>query len=344
MTILNNVVFVLEQYERCTPEWGPSTYSVLPETLTESGFAEKVTTFYSDSLARQMGQTGAAELLLETCVGERLELLVFVPTGWPQIDPPRYVIKTIGSMGTKVYLVRGDAEGFHGRRFNASWFPFVDYIGFADMSVSSLGYNQPKAIQAFPCRSGKQFYDMGLERDIDVSFVGAVAGKREEYISFLREHGINVVTIGGLELDKRVPIEEYVRTLNRSKISLSFCTHTGEGFAQLKGRVLEIMMCGAMMIEDTGTETVKFFDDGKDFIMCPTKEKMLEKVKYYLGHAGEAVPVSMSGNRKVAELYNSKNLWAHILESIGFSLPDEITKDKNYLELSRKLERIRGGL
>lgn len=337
----------MQKYDRCRPEWGLSTFGVLADTLKETGFVQDVLAFYIDELSQQLGQPIMDEVLLQICASERPDLVVFVPTGWLHIDPSRSLIHAIvNDLGIKVYMVRDDPGGTEGKRFNESWFPFVSFIGFIDVSVPSLGYSgNPKAVQAFGCLDTKHFCDRGLRRDIDVSFAGSIGNwlLRDEHIQYLREHRVSVTTVGGLEYETRVPIEEYSNIISRSKISLSFCLHRTEGFSQIKRRVFDIMCCRTCMFEDRGTETEKFFEPGKDFVMYDGKEDLLGKVEYYLSHDVERETIAESGHRKVTELYSARNLWARILEKTGFDLPRDVTQDRSYQELSRKLDLIRDG-
>lgn len=344
----NKVLFVMAKHDRCTPEWGPSTFSVYPRTLSETGFVESVSAFYLDEMFAQSGSVGTNEMLLQWCAVSRPDLIVFIPTGWVHIDPSRIVTQTImEKLGAKVCLIRGDAAGEQGHQFNHSWFPFVSAIAFVDITVSSLGYSRnPKAIQGFICANNKDFYDRKIARDLDVSFAGSVGNwlNRADYLEFLKASGVDVFTGGGLEFDTKVSIEDYSKIINRSKISLSFCLHRTEGFSMLKGRVFDIMCCQSFLLEDAGTETAKLFDAGKDFVMYNSKEEMLEKIQYYLKHDRARQKIAEAGHRKVAELYTPRNLWAHILERTGFDISDEVGKDTRYLELSRKLEMIRWGI
>jgi hypothetical protein len=340
----------MNKYDRCHSDWGPSHFTALPETFIEADFAEDVMLLPIDEVAEQ---ATIDNLLLEVgangyMIGDKViksDLIVFVPTGWPHIDPSREVMGKIVKMGIKVHMVRGDSGGPHGHEFTESWFPFVTSIGFVDMGVAHLGYQtNPKAIQAFPCLNGKYFYDKHLERDIDVSFVGSIGNweRRGEYLDFLRSQGIKVMTAGGGEYDSRISTEEYSDIINRSKISLNFCLHRAGEYSQLKGRVLDIMGCRTCLIEDEGEETKNFFEDGKDFIMVRSKEEMADKVRYYLSHDHEREEIAQSGYQKVKRLYNSWNLWAYILEKLGFEIPVDIAIDDGYRELKKKLEVIRG--
>ena len=337
--MIGKVLFVTEQFYGGNPEWGPSNIEVvLVETLVDSGLAHEISQFYYDQLSKQVGSF-MGEVLVETCAGYKPDLVIFFPMGLLGIDPPRTAMGVISNtLGIKVLLMRGDSIGPEGHRFNTTWFPFVDYIAFLDSSLGHLGYGQEaKAVQAIQSFNARYFYDKKLERDIDVSFVGSVGDwpKRAEYIGFLRQHGVGVVARGGQRFD-RLGWGEYSDIINRSKISLNFCLN-GSGYTQIKGRVFEVTSCRTLLIEDEGIETKDFFDEGKDFVMCRGKEEMLEKVKYYLAHDSEREAIAESGYRKVTELYNSKNVWAYMLNKIGFS----ITGDEHWGQLYSKLEALR---
>jgi len=326
--MIGKALFVVDQFCGGNPQWGPSNIEVvLIETLKDTGFVQEIAKFYYDQLAKQVGSY-MSEGLIEACAGYRPDLVIFFPMGLLGIDPTRVAMSTISkTLGIKVLLMRGDSIGPEGHRFNTTWFPFVDYIVFLDSTLGHLGYGEnPKAVQGVQSFNQKYFCDKKLERDIDVSFVGSIPNfpRRAEYIDFLREHGINVVTRGGQRFD-RLEWEEYSDIISHSKISLNFCLN-GSGYSQLKGRVFEVTACRTMLIEDEGIEAKEFFEEGKDFVMCHSKEEMLEKVKYYLAH-----------DRKVTKLYNSRNVWAYMLNKIGFS----VTGDKHWGELYSKLESLR---
>ena len=346
--IANKVLFAMAKYDRCKPEWGMSTFTIYPQALSESGLVGGVTAFYLDEMFSQSGSTGTSEMFLQWCASSPPDLIVFIPTGWANIDPSRMVMQTvIEKLGIKVAMIRGDAAGEYGHQFNQSWFPFVSFIVFIDITISSLGYSKkPKAIQGFICANSKDFYDRKMARDLDVSFAGSVGNwlNRADHLEFLKESGISVFTGGGLEYDTKVSVEDYSKIMNRSKVSLSFCLHRTEGFPMLKGRVFDIMCCETFLLEDKGTETVKFFEPNKDFVMYDTKEEMLEKIQYYLKHERARQRVAESGHRKVAELYNPRNLWAYILERTGFDIPTEVANDGSYRLLSKKLEMVRWGI
>jgi len=339
---LNKVFFLKEKYYGGNPQLGLTDNDALViEPLRDTGFADEITVFYFDELSLQLGQPMMGEILLEMCAKDRPDLVIFIMLGVLGLDPPRKIMSTIMNvLGTKIYLQRYDGVGVEGHRFTESWLPFMNFIGFMDATLSHLGYKRhPKAIQGFTSFSLKYFYNRRLNRDIGVSFLGPTANlpRRAEYIEFLKENGVDILVRGGR--GNFLTVEEYSKLMGRSKISLSF-TLNGDGYAQMKGRTLEIMGCKTMVIEDEGTETGEFFDEGKDFVMARSKEDMLEKILYYLKHDDEREQIAESGYRKVTTLYTTKNYWGYVLSKMGFELPDSFLADKHFQALSAKLESL----
>jgi len=344
--MVDRVLLVVEKFCSADPKYGVSNWDYLVvQSLKDSGLAPVIEMFYFDVISRQVGPSAMGELLLERCCREQPDLVVIAPGGWFDLDPPRGTINIITkTLGIKVLMVRSDSGGVEGTKWTDTWFPFVDSIVFIDVALSQLGDGQhPTASQGFSCRANANFfYGKEQKRDIGVSFVGSIADwpRRAEYIGFLREHGVKITTRGGQNFDLISP-EEYAGIIKRSKISLNFCLHTGETFPQVKGRVFEVTACRTLLIEDEGTETRRFFDEGKDFVMVRSKEEMLEQVNYYLRHDGERERIAESGCRKTNQLYNGRNLWGYIFTKMGFGIPEGLSGDKHYREAYRKLESLR---
>lgn len=346
--MIDKVLFVFQKwYGDLKQQWGETQFNYFPEALSTTGFAKQMILFTIDELGKQMGRGNMEEMLLQICASERPALVVFAPSGWIWMDPSRNIMNTIvNTLGIKVLMIRTDADGVEGHRFNRSWFPFVSSIAFQDVSVSSLGYSQNlKASQAFGLANHNYFYDRGVKQDIDISFVGSIGNwpRRAEYIQFSREHGVDVTTGGGQSSEGFLPYEEYARTISRSKISLNFCLHTGEVFPCMKGRVFEILQCGSCMFEDAGSETMKFLEPDKDFVMYEGKKDLVDKARYYLTHDEERQRIANSGHRKATQLYNPRNFWAYLFSKLGFSLPKNVINDQWYQEVSAKLDAIKEG-
>lgn len=341
--MINKILFVMEKYCDGDIKCGPTnSESMLVGAIKSTGLVNQTKQFYFDILCHQLGQRRISKLLLEECAEFKPDLVIFTPLS-PLLDPPRDVIDRIANvLRIKVYIQLFDAStvGIN------SWLPFGNYVGIIDMVSTHLGYRgNPKIIQTYSAVNPQDFYDQKLKRDIDVSFVGSIDPGgvgwplRNEYINFLRNNGVNVVTCGGQRYN-RISIEEYSNILNRSKISLNFCRQCSSGVSQLKGRVFEAMACRSFLLEEDGSETREFFEVGRDLIIFSDKKELLEKILYYLKHDRQREEITQSGYKKVTNLYNATNMWVYIFSKMGFELPNRLIDDKNYLSHQMKMESI----
>jgi len=318
----------------------PNT-DLIAGTLRVTGLARSVELFYCDIIGKNLGWPMMGEVLLTTCAVSEPDLLIFLIEGTPGLNPSRRVIQMIRDvLGIKVFALQVHSAVQGQEELTRSWLPFVSYMGFWDARLAYIGHAQdPKAIQGFTPTNREYFYDRRLERDIDVSFPGAIDKPgRVEHIQFLRDHGINVFTKEVNPFDRNIyslSLEEYATIMSRSKITLHFGL-LPDGRTHLKGRVFEITACKSLLVEGEGM-TKEFFEEGKDFVAYRTKEELLEKVKYYLAHDKEREKIAQSGYRKTTQLYNATNLWGYTLSKMGFQIPESLANNKYYQELLRRV-------
>lgn len=348
--MVGKVLFVMEKYCDADPKYGPTnSESQLVGAVESSELVGEIKRFYYDTLCQQFGYRKMVELLLEDYQVFQPDLVIYSPMEGLlgiQLDPPGEITKAIPCV---TYTHLWDTVGREDW-VKQHWVPFTDYTGIADAVASNSKYGDDRrVIQAYSAINSRDFYNKHLERDIDVSFIGAVDyegvrwPQRIRHINFLRANGINVFVAGG-QRQKRISWEEYSNLLNRSKISLNWAANPGTGTSQIKGRAFESMACGAMLSEDNGTETKRFFASGKDFIIFDSPDDLLEKVCYYVKHDDERKAIALSGWERVTKLYNARNMWGYIFKKMGFEPPRKLTENPNYIQHQQKIDSLRNGL
>jgi glycosyltransferase involved in cell wall biosynthesis len=157
-----------------------------------------------------------------------------------------------------------------------------------------------------------------LKKDIDVAFLGQISEYRDDrrnYIEYLMEQNISGY-IASLNRDQQVEHSKYFEILGRAKIGINFSYSVDKH--QLKGRVLEIMHSGAMLLETKNPQIEILFNDGIDYVSFSNKEDLVKKIKYYLIHEQERESIALSGRQKVLKLYNSKLFIKKIFEHKDF--------------------------
>jgi hypothetical protein len=329
--MLNRVLFLIEKYCDADPKSGPTNAeSMVIGAIASTGLVKETKRFYYDVLCKQFGRERMRQLLIEDCDLFRPELIVYTPMGGLlgiELNPidgwapgSAELLQEFRQRGIKVYTHLWDTIGREDET-KQRHIEFSDICG--DVASNANRFKDPRMIQAWSAIDPTVFYDRELPRDIDVSFIGSVdyEGKRWPqritYINALRAAGINVVVKGGQRGD-RISWEQYAELLCRSKISLNFSKNLPTPYCQIKGRVFESMACGAMLLEDDGDQTCRFFEPGKDFAMFHSPEDLLRKIHYYLTHEDERRVIAKSGYENVSGRYSARSMWGGIFKELGF--------------------------
>jgi hypothetical protein len=152
----------------------------------------------------------------------------------------------------------------------------------------------------------------------------------DKYLNLWGPHDprtLDVVTIGGMGAarDRRVPSADYARVLQQSKLSLNFSwASSGEPPAwypvvpdQVKGRVFEVLSCGAMLLESENAQIRRFFVPYEDYVPWSDEVDLHDKIRYYLSHEDERRRIAGNGHRKAVERYGAMQFWHRVLERVG---------------------------
>jgi hypothetical protein len=164
-----------------------------------------------------------------------------------------------------------------------------------------------------------------MVRDIDVVFFGQISSYRDvrrPYIEFLNEtfkgSNVNWYCSTSDRGDEWCSHEEHMRTMSRAKIGISFSMSAGR--PQFKGRVLDTMFTGGLLLDQRNKQTEGYFTEGEDYAAFSSREELLEKIKYYLANEDERKKIAASGNRKAKKLVNGNVFWGSIFDSLGAKL------------------------
>jgi hypothetical protein len=168
-------------------------------------------------------------------------------------------------------------------------------------TVVPLGYH--------PSEEG---YDMGLARDIDVLFLGALnLPRRKKLFKKLRQSGTKLMTLGSWS-DPNVWGEGRIQLLNRTKIFLNLQRYRGD---LSDSRLILGMANRALVISEPIFEPGHFVP-GKHFISA-TPDEMPEVIEYYLNHEDERKNFTQAGYEIVTRELTMERSIGIILELIG---------------------------
>ena len=146
---------------------------------------------------------------------------------------------------------------------------------------------------ALPPGNGR---DLGLERDIDVLFLGAGdVPRRKRIIGQLRRVGVPVVELGGWGKDN-IAGDERIRLLNRTKILLNFPRQPGllSGFRMVLGMANKALLVAEPIYRPEP------YRAGEHFVMSPLDE-LPAVVESLLADDERRAAIADAGHRFVVE-------------------------------------------
>ena len=187
-----------------------------------------------------------------------------------------------------VASTRGRQEYLLERGLDAHWAP--------------LGHN--------PVHHGRG--DLGLERDIDVLFLGALdVRRRRRKLRELRRHGVHVVAKGSWS-DPSCWGEGRLRLLNRARILLNISRHPGN---LADDRFLLGMANGALVISEPVYRPEPFVP-GRHFLEAEI-DAMPALIEHYLAHEDERRAIAAEARRFVLEEHTIEAAVGTMLEHVS---------------------------
>ncbi len=150
----------------------------------------------------------------------------------------------------------------------------------------------------------------------DVCFIGGLSSRfhqaRRQMIEYAITQGVNIKVWGGyrehfigspiLEVwQGQIWGEEQVKALCAAKIGLNFHVdhQAGELERGLNLRAFELAACGVFQLLQRVPGVNEFFEEGKEIVCFETREEMLDKIRYYLGHDDERQRIADAARQRV---------------------------------------------
>lgn len=174
--------------------------------------------------------------------------------------------------------------------------------------------------------------DQEMILDIDVSFVGGLnRSNRKEYLDFLKENKIQVVTAGdGGDLGF---VSDAMKNeiISRSKIHLNFSgVHNTskkifKRVRQNKARNIEATMLSTFLLSENAKGIDEVFDIGTEIDIFEDKFDLLEKIKYYLNNEQIRKKMAHKAYLKAQNQYTPKNTVSKVLTTLYDSRSQKIT-------------------
>jgi hypothetical protein len=173
-------------------------------------------------------------------------------------------------------------------------------------------------------------------RDRDVSFIGTPYDDRGEFLTRLwRDHGIPVAISGterfwrkalpddafaALFRDGELFLQNYREGIWRSKINLSFLTHSNQD--EFAHKTFEIAGCGSFLLAERSPGHAERFIEDEEAVFFTTLEECAAKIQRWLpDEAGRARIAARGAERAKAGGYHNDGQEQAILERLSGIIP-----------------------
>jgi hypothetical protein len=187
---------------------------------------------------------------------------------------------------------------------------------FINIIIDRSDYRGPIRYSLWTPQDHRVFNDPGVDRYLDVSFVGNVGGysERVNYINYLQKH-VNFFHFGGSR-GNRLSYEGYADIHKRSKICVNFSLSLN-GFHHLKGRVFEIACCGGLLMEDEKNYHInRWFTPFAHYVPYSSPQDLVKKINYYLEREEERKQIARQAHEKATTLLSSASWWDAVIYNL----------------------------
>jgi hypothetical protein len=168
---------------------------------------------------------------------------------------------------------------------------------------------------------------MATPKRFDLSFIGAIYPNRAAVLDELRRAGLNVAVnphrVAGRD---RAGYAEYVRALAGSRLTINFARCSGPPIDQLKSRLLEAALAGAVIINDEDAQAGSVFTPGMEFLVARTPADLAA-----VAGAALADPARLVGIREAALSHSRAIAPVEFWERLDEALQEGTTRGFNPL-------------
>jgi Glycosyl transferases group 1 len=161
---------------------------------------------------------------------------------------------------------------------------FLRSLPCIELAIAN-GWRTPERVSLFLSAIDPSFHEplAGIEKDIDVLFVGTLLPRRAQIISALAtSHSIVTSNLFGRDM---------VKLISRAKIILNI---HGEDFLDTETRVYETLACRGFLLTET-LSSENPFRSGTDLVEAADIQDLSAKITYYLNNPIEREAIANNG-------------------------------------------------
>jgi len=295
---------------------------------------------YRDLLESNYSLKQLNNLLFEKVLESKPDIIIY-PVHRNEISMETFIrIKKV-LPGTKIITYISDDDWRHENhsRFLALYSDFFT-ICFPANIPKYEKYGHKNVILTQWGSNPNNFYPTEAEKKIDVSLIGLAYKPRPEWIKYLVDNGITV-KVFGKGWNKYPDLkniyggflsgENFLNTINKTKINLNFGWNSDDGALQVKGRTFEFGILKAFQITNYNPNLNDYFTEDHDIVYFRTERDLLEKVKYYLEKEEERNRIAKNCYENVIQNHTWEKRFIDIFKQTELKKSQfNFNKNKNY--------------
>jgi hypothetical protein len=154
-------------------------------------------------------------------------------------------------------------------------------------------------------------------RSIDLAFFGQVNSYRDyrtDFLEVLEKYQKTSFISASKSGTSSYSYSEMFKILERSKLGVNFSRSVKDA-EQLKGRVWEVLLSGALLLEQKNSQILHFFEPGKHFIFFESPSELQEQIEYFLHHENERRKIAEEGMKRARNLQMENSLFKHFIDT-----------------------------
>ncbi|MDO8582370.1 MAG: glycosyltransferase [bacterium] len=313
--------------------------------------------FYIDEEILAKGIAGARQAFWDYVVREKPDVCF---AGFNEYDLGKELFMRIKNETATTTVLIGDDDAWRwervGKHFGRCFSWVLTYDSRAIAKYKSTGCTN--VIHHQPGVDLKKYRKMeGVQKDIDVSFVGMWTLPRSRLMDYLRKSGINVFVRGIGWPEGILPAEELISVVNRSKIALSLNVSSfyvgwrpfirfffrrayfGEGGlpikldifyffdnirmwwdkrnSQVKARHFEVPACGTFEMTQDADDMRNYYELSKEIVVYEDERDLVQKINYYLVHEDEREAIARRGYERTLKDHSTDRRFEDIFRMMG---------------------------
>jgi hypothetical protein len=312
----DKMLFVIEKWSDGNPKFGATlSFWTLLNTFSKCCPHYQWNVIHMDESYLVFGKH-VDSILPDYCKKYGIKVICFSMLGQSHMNPSLECIQTLKNMGIKLIFTWPDS--------NPQDLSFIDKLGdLSDLNVyqdapaspfhTNRGYKKNDIVLWTPIDS-RLFFPHFQNKQIDVLFIGRRYPLRDAWINEVKKVHPQLFVTGG-QREVGLTQEQYAAHIQLSKMVINFAQHPF-GYDQVKGRALETIASGSLLLESSNEATRRMFEPDVDYVSFENVKDLCDKISFYLANEEKRLEICKHAYETHSTKYSAIVYWKKVMERI----------------------------